>query len=165
MISQAPIEKVVIEVQGKKVVLDPENMKFNENTLAEYMNQEYGWIDYFGKQLEYANKELALAENEYDAIFAIKFMESKDSGATDTYSRYAATANQETVEAKKKVAEKKEIVGHLRAHLKAWDRNHDNVQNRGHSLRAEMKALNRDFYATPEEDGQSGSSFEDFFKK
>jgi hypothetical protein len=162
MIATAPIEKVTIEVQGKKIVLDPLNMKYNENSLAEYMNQEYGWIDYLGKQLEYANKELALAEIEYDFIFSKKCVEIKDSGASDTYSKCAATANEEVKKAKIKVVDRREAVGHLRAHLKAWDRNHENVQNRGHSLRAEMKVLNREFYSTPEDSSQS--SFGDYLK-
>ena len=51
------------------------------------------------------------------------------------------------VDARKKAVEAKETVGHLKAHLRAWDKNHENVQNRGHSLRAEMKVLSRDIYA------------------
>ena len=162
MASEAPIEKVVVEVQGKKIVLDPVNMKYNENSIADYMNQEYGWIDYLGKQLEFAQKEVLLAELEYDAIFAEKFMEAKDKGLSDTYCKSFATANSEVKEAKIKFIEKKEIVGHLRAHLKAWDRNHENVQNRGHSLRAEMKVLSRDIYPTSEED--MTGTYEDFLK-
>lgn len=164
MTGQAPIEKITIEVRGKKVILDPENMKFNENTLAEYMNQEYGWIDYFGKQFEYAQKELALAEIEFDFIFSKKCIEIKDSGTSDAYAKCAALANEEVKNAKIKVADRREAVGHLRAHLKAWDRNHENVQNRGHSLRAEMKTLNREIYMSTEEESEKTTTFQDYFK-
>lgn len=146
MAQDAPIEKVVVVVNGSKVVLDPANMKYNENTLSEYMNREYGWIDYLGKQLEYAQKELMLSEIDAESIYAKKFIEAKDKGNSDNYAKAFATASEEYVEAKKKIVERKEAVGHLKAHLKAWDKNHENSQNRGHSLRQEMKMLNRDIY-------------------
>lgn len=147
MANEAPIEKVKIKVAGVEIVLDPDNMKYNENNLADYMNKEYGWVDYLGKQLEYAQKELLLAEVDSDTVYNKKFIEAKDAGQTDNYAKAFAGAHDDVVEAKKKVIDCKEAVGHLRAHLKAWDKNHDNVQNRGHSLRAEMKVLNRDVYS------------------
>lgn len=147
MANEAPIEKVKIKVAGTEIVLDPDNMKYNENNLADYMNKEYGWIDYLGKQLEYAQKELLISEIDADTIYNKKFIESKDSGQTDNYAKAFAGSHDDVVVAKKKVIECKEAVGHLKAHLKAWDKNHDNVQNRGHSLRAEMKVLNRDVYS------------------
>lgn len=162
MINPAPIQKVTVEIQGSKIVLDPSNMKYNENSLAEYMNEEYGWIDYLGKQLEFASKELALAEIEYDWLFSKKLTEIKDSGASDVYSKSAATADLDVKKARIKIAECKEVVGHLRAHLKAWDRNHENVQNRGHSLRAEMKVLNREIH--PTQDDNSDSPFGTYLK-
>ena len=145
---QAPIEIITVVVDGKPVVLDPGNMRYNENSLAEYMNVEYGWLDYFGKQLEHAQKEVALAEIDAEAQYALKFMESKDAGNTDNYAKAYATAHADVVAAKKKTADRKEVVGHIKAHISAWNKNHDNAQNRGHSLRAEMKALSRDFYDT-----------------
>jgi hypothetical protein len=46
---EAPIEKITVTVAGGTVILDPANMHYNENNLADYMNKEYGWIDYLGK--------------------------------------------------------------------------------------------------------------------
>jgi hypothetical protein len=146
MAQDAPIEKVVVVVNGSKVILDPANMKYNENTLSDYMNREYGWIDYLGKQLEYAQKELLLAEIDSESIYSKKFIEAKESGKSDNYAKAFAMASQEYIDSKKKIVDRKEAVGHLKAHLKAWDKNHENSQNRGHSLRQEMKMLNRDIY-------------------
>jgi hypothetical protein len=146
MAEDAPIQKITVIVNGTKVVLDPANMKYNENSLSDYMNREYGWIDYLGKQLEFAQKELMLAEIDADAIYSKKFIESKDGGNSDNYAKAYSTSHVDYVEAKKKIVDRKETVGHLKAHLKAWDKNHENSQNRGHSLRAEMKKLNRDIY-------------------
>lgn len=146
----APIEKVVVTVLDRQVVLDPENMRYNENSLADYMNKEYGWFDYFGKQLEYAQKEALLAEIDSDAQYSLKYLECKDAGNTDNYAKAFATSHVDVVSAKKKVVEKKESVGHLRAHLKAWSENHDNVRSRSFSLNKELEKLNRNIYSTDE---------------
>lgn len=142
----APILKVTVEVAGSKITLDPDNMKYNESSLADYMSREYGWIDYLGKQLEFAQKELLLADIDADTIYNKKFIESKDQGKTDSFAKSYASSHDEYISAKKKIVEKKECVGLLKAHLRAWEKNHENVQNRGHTLRKEMDALNRDFY-------------------
>ena len=65
--------------------------------------------------------------------------------------------------AKKKVVERKEVVGHIKAHLRAWDRNHDNSQNRGHTLRKELDKLNRDVYSSTNE--ENTCSFEESLNK
>lgn len=147
MAEDAPIQKVTVMVLDQKIVLDPLNMKYNENSLGEYMNKEFGWIDYFGKQLEFAQKEVLLAEIDEEAIYSAKFIESKDAGNSDNYAKAYALKHADVIAAKKFVVNKKETVGHLKAHLKAWDKNHDNVQNRGHTLRKEMDKISRDVYS------------------
>lgn len=146
MSKEAPVLKVNIEVAGQHIILDPDNMKYNETNLGEYMSREYGWVDYLGKQLEFAQKELLIAEIDAETVYSKKFLEAKENGMTDTCSKAYANSNDEYVLIKKKIVDKKEAVGHLRAHLRAWDKNHDNVQNRGHTLRKEMDVLNRDIY-------------------
>ena len=146
MSQEAPILKVRIEVAGTEIILDPDNMKYNETNLGDYMSREYGWVDYLGKQLEFAQKELLLAEIDSETVYSKKFLEAKEDGKTDTCSKAYATSHDEFVIAKKKVIDRREAVGHLKAHLRAWDKNHDNVQNRGHTLRKEMDVLNRDIY-------------------
>jgi hypothetical protein len=160
--SDAPLEKVRVTVQGKEIILDPDNMKYNENNLPEYMSKEYGWVDYLGKQLEYAQKELLIAEVDSEAIYSLRFIESKDAGNSDNYAKAYSTANVDVVAAKRHVIDRKEVVGHIKAHLKAWDKNHENVQNRGHSLRQEMKVLNRDVYET--DSTKNSCTFEDYLK-
>jgi hypothetical protein len=161
MAKEAPIEKITVVVNGKNVLLDPENMKYSENSLPEYLNKEYGWIDYLGKQLEFAQKELLLADIEAKAIEAKKFIESKDEGNTDNYAKAYSLCHVDVVDCKKKVADLKATVGHLKAHLLAWKENHENANNRGHSLRHEMKVLHREYYETPEEP----CSADDFLKE
>jgi hypothetical protein len=152
MAHDAPVEIVKVTVQGRAIVLDPNNMKYNENSLGEYMGKEYGWVDYLGKQLEYAQKEVLHAEIESEKIYSKKFIESKDMGNSDNYAKAYALQHDDVVAAKKFIADRKETVGHIKAHLKAFDKNHENVQNRGHTLRKELDKLNRDIYSPTEED-------------
>lgn len=159
---EAPVEKITVTVAGGTVTLDPANMHYNENNLADYMNKEYGWIDYLGKQLEHAQKELMDAEIESDAVYSLKFIESKDQGNSDNYAKAFSLAHADVIAAKKKVVDRKEVVGHIKAHLRAWDRNHDNTQNRGHTLRKELDKLNRDVYSDPSE---ATCSFDEVLQK
>lgn len=163
MPEQAPVEKVTVTIQGRKVVLDPDNMRYNENTISMYFNTEYGWVDYLGKQLEYAQKEVLVAEIESEALYSLKFLEAKDAGNSDSYAKAFALANVDVVASKMKIADRKETVGHIKAHLKAWDKNHENVQNRGHTLRKEMDKLHGAYYPSSAEDGTC--SFEDTLGK
>lgn len=145
--SDVPKEIVKVLVLGREVILDPSKMKYNENSLGKYMSEEYAWVDYLGKQLEYAQKELLFTEIELEALYSRKFMESKDAGNSDNYAKAFALANDDYVAFRKKYAERKEVVGHIKAHLKAFDKNHENAQNRGHTLRKEMDKINRDIYS------------------
>jgi len=166
--NDAPLEKVTVQVRGKPVCLDPDNMKFNEITLSDYMDKEYGWIDYFGKQLEFANKDALDAEILYEAEFATKYVAAKDLGGTENYSKQVAAADQTVTALRKDLAIKKETANLIKAHLKAWDKNHDNAQNRGHTLRKEMEKLNRDIYkGTPQQlpDDATIAIDDDFFRK
>ena len=148
MPQDAPIERVKVVVRNREIILDPDNMRYDENNLPQYMSKEYGWIDYLGKQLEYAQKEVLLAEIDAEAQFSAKFMESKDTGNSDNYAKAYANSHVDVVAAKKLVVDRKEVVGHLKAHLSAWSKNHENAQNRGHTIRTEMKVMNRDIYDT-----------------
>jgi hypothetical protein len=147
-----PIEVTTVIVNNKEVKLDPKNMEFTDGNISEFMQKEYGWIDYFGKQLELAQKARLLAEIEAEELYSRKYVETKDAGGTENYAKAKASSDPEVVAAKKNVVEKKEVEGYIKAHLRAWDKNHDNVQNRGHSLRKELDKLNKDIYKTVEND-------------
>lgn len=154
------VEKTEVIVEGRTVVLDPDRMNFNEANLSEYMSTEYSWIDYFGKQLELATKELALAEGKYETLYNKKFVEAKDEGGSDNYAKAKAGSDSAVAAAYEYKVERKAVVGLLKSHLKAWDKNHDNAQNRGYNLRAEMKYLNRSSIAE-----ETTGSFEDYLKE
>jgi len=149
---EIPNESVTIKVNNKDIVLDPENMKFNEFTLSEYMDKEYAWIDYYGKQLELATKELSLAELAYETKYNELYITHKDLGGSDAYCKAKAQCDQLCVSLQERVIDRRAAVGFLKNHLRAWDKNHDNAQNRGHTLRKELDKLNRDIYKDDKDD-------------
>ena len=153
------VEKTEITVAGRTVLLDPDRMKFNEVTLSDYMAEEYAWIDFFGKQLEYATKELAIADGRYEALYNQKFVESKDEGGSDNYAKAKAASDPDVLKAYEYKVDRKFVVGLLKAHLRAWDKNHENAQNRGHTLRKEMDKLNRHIFE------EKTCEFEEFLNK
>ena len=158
---KAPVEKVTVTVAGEPLVLDPSHMKFNENTLSDYMDHEYGWIDYLGKKLEFATKEMMLAEVNHEFLYNKKFVECKDEGGSDNYAKAKASSDKEVFNAYQQYVDRKYVVGVIKAHLRAWDKNHDNAQNRGHTLRKELDKLNKDIY---QENESPTCTFEDFLK-
>lgn len=158
---QVPLEKIVVIVNGKNVVLDPDFMKFNETTLSDYMEREYGYFDYYGKQLEHAQKELANAEIDAEAEYSKRFIEAKDQGNSDAYSKCFSSAHVDVVAARKKAADRKSVVGQIKAYLLAFQKNHDNAQSRGHFLRKEMDKLNKDIFL---KDRSDFCNAEDFIK-
>ena len=162
--NDAPQENVTVVIRGTNVVLDPNNMHFSDSSLSEYMDKEYGWIDYFGKQLEFACKDLLDADIAYEAEYSRQYILSKDAGNTENYAKANALADQTVVTARQLVAHRKEIVGLLKAHLKAWDKNHDNAQNRGHTLRKEMEKLHREVYKSSDLPDTGTCVIEDIFK-
>ncbi|RTK93401.1 MAG: hypothetical protein EKK64_10185 [Neisseriaceae bacterium] len=162
MSKKAPVEKITVTVNGKQVVLDPENMKYNESTIGQFMSMESGWIDYLGKQLEYAQSEALVAKINEETKFSKKLIEGKDKGLSDNHAKALANADDDVVKAKLHHAERKQVVGHIKAHLLAWKENHENAQNRGHTIRTEMKMLNRDIYDGDNESGDKEFDAEEF---
>lgn len=138
------MEKEVIYLKDEKVELDPSKFLFTEATLNDYIEHEGGWIDYFGAKLAQAERELAEAEHEYDVLYSRKFTELKDTGGSDKYVEAATKADTNVDDSKRSVIDKKYHVKRLQSHLRAWDKNHENAQSRGHFLRKEMDKLNKD---------------------
>lgn len=138
------IRKEVLNVGGEEVVLDPANLKFNENTLTEYIKTEAGWYDNFGGYLARAEKLLQYCESEYDNLYNLRFYEFKDQGGSDKLAEARAKTDSDVQEARKLAIEAKHLVSRLKNHLRAWDRSHDNAQSMGHMLRKQMEQLNLD---------------------
>lgn len=124
-----------------EIDLNPERLKFNEQTLSQYYQDESGYYDYYSAQLAYSEYLLSKRELEYDVIFNEKFATNKELGGSDKYVEAKTKSDSEVVEAKNQVILTKYKKSLLQQHIRAWDRNHDNALNLGHMLRKEMEKL------------------------
>ncbi len=152
-------EKRTVTIGDKSVVLDTSKLQFCEGTLSEYLETEGGWIDYFGARLADAERELAQMEmaiekeeDQYDRLYSKVFATIKDTeGGSDKLTETKAKVEPTVVAAKEKIValqtlaiELKYAVRLIHQHLRAWDKNHENAQNRGNTLRKELERLNKD---------------------
>lgn len=152
-------EKRKVIVAGQEVILDTSKLYFSEGTLGNYLEEEGGWIDYFGAKLADAERQHAeyemkveVEEDEYDRVYARVFSTIKSTnggsdklveGQTKIESTVVA-ARQKLMECKARVIEYKYIAKLIYQHLRAWDKNHENSLNRGNTLRKELDRLYRD---------------------
>lgn len=152
-------EKRKMSVRGQEVILDTAKLHFSEATLDSYLEIEGGWIDYFGAKLADAERDLAecemkveMEEDEYERVYARVFSTIKSTeGGSDKLVEGQSKIEPTVVAAKSKVLEctktaiaYKHVVNMLKQHLRAWDKNHENAQNRGNTLRKEMERLHKD---------------------
>jgi hypothetical protein len=148
-----------VSVYGEEVNLDAAKLAFSEGTLSEYLEVEGGWIDYFGAKLadaerQYAEMEMEVEreEDEYDRVYSKVFSTLKTTeGGSDKLVEgqtkvelTVITARNKVLDLKVKSLAFKHTVRLLQQHLRAWDKNHENAQNRGNTLRKEMERLYKD---------------------
>ena len=136
-------EKQEITVMGEKVVIDPDILQFNQNTLPDYLIKEAGYYAYYGAKLadaeaqeQYAAQD---ADNKSDTLFWLYKSEGQGS---DKYCECKSKTAAEVQEAREKCIALKRNVTMLRLFLRAMDKNHDNAQSMGHNLRKELDKMN-----------------------
>lgn len=137
-----PKSSVEVLVGERKVVLNSDNMSFNEASLSKYMEEEHVWYDHFGQALAELEGELHDLDVDYDARYAVVFRENKENGCSDKLADAYSKSEDSVVALRKRVAKTKEKISLLKNHLRAWDKAHDNAQSRGHMIRKEMDKLN-----------------------
>ena len=158
-------KKQTVKLGSMEVIIDPENMKFNESNLSMYLEREGSWYDYFGQRLADAEAFLARHDLEYDIKYADKFKHYKEQGSSDKLAEAYSKSEPEVEEAKKRSIASKHKVRLLQQHLRAWDKNHDNAQSRGHMIRKEMDKLNIDIYKSKQFDADIDSKVSEIIKE
>lgn len=138
------IQKELLVVGDEEVLLDPNNLKFNQDTLSLYLMKEGGWYDNFGAYLAKAEKDLQIKETEYDNLYNLRFYQLKDEGKSDKMAEAGAKLDADLLKLAKEKGQAKYMVSRLKYHLRAWDKNHDNAQSMGHTLRREMDRFGND---------------------
>ena len=130
-----------ININGEMIDLNPHSLEFNQETLSDYLQKEASLYNYYGFHLAVSEKILQEAELAYEELYSHKYEDYKDSGGTDKLAEAKTKGDSTIVSAKQKVIDAKLNVRLLQQHLKAWDKNHENCINYGHTLRKELDKL------------------------
>lgn len=138
----AKVEK--LEFDKFSVVINPENLRFDEASLSHYITTEGGYYDNFGYYLALAERNLQNKESAYEKLYCERFVEAKESGSSDKLAEAKAKSDADVVELKDQIFDARYAVNRLKNHLKAWDKNHDNAQSLGHMQRKLMDRLHTD---------------------
>ena len=133
------IEK--LEFAGLTVEVNPENLRFDESSLNDYIQKEGSYYDYFGAFLSLAERNLQNKETMHEKVYNERFIEAKEDGAAVALAEAKAKIDPIVVSLKDDVIEAKYIVNRLKQHLRAWDKNHDNAQSMGHMVRKMVDKL------------------------
>ena len=150
-----------LEFDKFSVVVNPENLRFDEATLSNYIQNEGGYYDNYGYYLALAERNLQNKENAHEKLFCDRFVEAKDGGSSDKLAEAKAKSDSDVVALKEEIVEAKFVVNRLKNHIKAWDKNHDNAQSMGHMLRKQMDRLSNDIMGSH---GYQGSNIDDTVK-
>lgn len=130
-----------LEFAGLTVEVNPENLRFDESTLNDYIQKEGSYYDYFGAFLSLAERNLQNKETMHEKVYNERFIEFKEDGAAVALAEAKAKIDPVVSSLKDDVIEAKYIVNRLKQHLRAWDKNHDNAQSMGHMVRKMVDKL------------------------
>lgn len=130
-----------LEFAGFSLEINPENLRFSDMSLTDYIQKEGSLYDYYGACLALAERNLQNKENMYDKIYNERFIEAKEDGAAVALAEAKAKIDPVVCSIKDEIVEAKYIVTRLKNHLRAWDKNHDNAQSMGHMQRKLMDKL------------------------
>lgn len=135
-------EKLKFDIH--EVVVEPENLRFDETSLNSYIQTEGSYYDYYGASLSLAEKNLQNKELMHEKLFNERFVEAKENGDAVALAEAKAKLDPVVVDLRSDVIDAKYIVTRLKQHLRAWDKNHDNAQSLGHMLRKQLDKINDD---------------------
>lgn len=139
-------DKISIMVGGERVILDPENLKFDETTLGSYLDHEGSWYDYFGRALANAEAELSAAKELSDVVYMRAFDAYKSEGSSDKRAEAQARIEQPVIDSRQAALDADKSVKLLKQHLKSWDKGHEAALNRGYNLRKELELTGNRIY-------------------
>ena len=77
-------------------------------------------------------------------MYHAKFAKLKEEGGSDKLVEAKVKSDPDVVEARSHCAVARHKVRILQQHLRAWDKNHDNSQSRGHMIRKELDKLHQE---------------------
>ncbi len=131
-------EKRKIKIGNQDVVLDPSLMVFTEANLSNFQEKSAIYIEYFGQCLADADAEERYHDMRLEAVYAQKFVTFKEEGGSDKLCEAKVQADPDYLKVRDNAWVARHKVRLLQNYLKAWDKAHENAQNRSHTLRKEM---------------------------
>ena len=136
-----------IKVGDLVIVLDDNQLLFNETNLNEFIKKEHGVYSYFGKQLADVEHLQWLAQQDYEAAYSKLFADIKENqGGSDKLVEAKCKSDLDVLEKEKKFFDFKCSAAKIKAFLRGLDKAHDNAQSLGHNLRKEMDKLGADIH-------------------
>jgi len=131
-----------LKIGDQEVILDSENMTFNEATLNEFIQKEHAFYDHFGRAAVNLEALYDVRKSEYEQIRESRFDQFKtEASCSDKLASARAESDDEVVKAKQKMIAAKRNHKLVQQHLRAWDKAHDNALNLAYNLRKEMDKL------------------------
>jgi len=131
-----------LKIGDQEVILNSENMSFNEATLNEFIQKEHAFYDHFGRAAVNLEALSDMRKAEYEQLRETKFDKFKTEGScSDKLASARAESDDEVIEAKKRMIAAKRNHKLVQQHLRAWDKAHDNALNLAYNLRKEMDKL------------------------
>ena len=140
------LQRRIIKVGDVSVDLDPNRLLFNEATLSQFQESMATWYDHFGEMYCTADYYYSLAKEHAEIVFAKIYAEKKEDGATEKQADAQARTHSDVMKAKKQILQAKQKRDQIQQHIKAWDKAHENAQNRGYMIRKEMDKLQSEIF-------------------
>ncbi len=139
-------DRRVLKVGKREVIVDTENLLFNEVTLGEFFKKAPAWYDNIGRGMAEAEAIVQVRKMEYDEVSGEKFDHYKTEGkVSDKLAQARTDGDKDVLEARTRLTAAQLNVSLIKNHLRAWDKAFDNAQSTGHMLRREMNKLGHDF--------------------
>tara|TARA_Y100000034_G_scaffold78539_2_gene94401 strand:+ start:56 stop:529 length:474 start_codon:yes stop_codon:yes gene_type:complete len=138
-------DRRVLKLGRREVIIDTENLKYNEVTLGSFFQKAPSWYDNIGRGMADAEALVQSRKMEFDRIYGERFDHYKTDGKiSDKLAGARTDGDEDVMDARKKLVAAQQTVSLIKNHLRAWDKAFECAQSTGHMLRKEMDKLGHD---------------------
>ncbi len=140
-------EKREIKLGEEVVILNPDDLRFNDRTIHEFFEQVSGRIDYIGRALADADALYLLREREVESLYLSKFRYWKEEGKSDKVAENYAKADPDVQQGKLVSIAARNNKLLLQHHLQALQAARSQANNRAGFMKFEAGRLNLGTYS------------------
>lgn len=130
-----------IKLGEEEVELNPENLKFSDANLNDYLKTSAATLAYYNEKHAMAQYISGIRDDKAEEVYERKFKEAKENGATEKLANAVASTDADVLEAKKKARASKYHSALLYGYIRALDRANTNAINLGYNIRKEMDKM------------------------